>query len=158
MKAASVPASALSRLGLDMMIPRRKKLPVRRSGMGISYVDARLARPGGRGDAVKVRFLIDTGAIYSLLPEAAWKKLRLKPIRTIDFVLADGTPVSRDVSEAQFEIAGEHATSPVILGTPGDAPLLGAVTLETLGLMVSPVSRKVLPMRMVLAPESIIPK
>ncbi|HLK09951.1 MAG TPA: aspartyl protease [Candidatus Binatia bacterium] len=108
--------------------------------------------------AVKVQFLIDTGAVYSLLPEAAWKNLRLKPMRTIDFVLADKTLVRREVAEARFEIKGEYATSPVILGAPGDAPLLGAVTLETLGLMVSPVSRKVLPMRMVLAPESVVPK
>ncbi len=38
------------------------------------------------------------------------------------------------------------------------APLLGAVTLETLGLMVSPVSRKLLPMRMLLGSESVVPK
>lgn len=38
-----------------------------------------------------------------------------------------------------------------MLGGPGDAPLLGAVTLETLGLMVNPLSREVLPMRLILA-------
>jgi len=126
--------------------------------MGVSYVDAKVARPDGRGDAARVRLLVDTGAIYSLLPEGVWRKLRLKPLRTIDFVLVDGTPVMRKGSEARFDIRREHATSPVVLGEPGDAPLLGAVTLETLSLMVSPVSRKILPMRMMLASESVIPR
>ena len=39
------------------------------------------------------------------------------------------------------------ATSPVVLGKREDAPLLGAVTLETLRLMVNPLSRELLPMR-----------
>jgi len=39
----------------------------------------------------------------------------------------------------------------VVLGGPGDAPLLGAVTLETLGLMVNPLTRELLPMRLMLA-------
>ena len=126
--------------------------------MGMSYVDAKLTRLDGSGDAVRVRFLIDTGAIYSLLPESAWRKLRLEPLRWVDFVLADGTPVRRGVSQAEFYIRGERAVSPVVMGEVGDAPLLGAVTLETLGLMVSPVSRKLLPMRMMLASESVVPK
>jgi len=39
------------------------------------------------------------------------------------------------------------ATSPVVLGEADDAPLLGAVTLATLGLMVNPLTREVIPMR-----------
>ncbi len=43
------------------------------------------------------------------------------------------------------------ATSPVVLGGPDDAPRLGAVTLETLGLMVNPLTRELLPMRLMLS-------
>jgi len=46
-----------------------------------------------------------------------------------------GTAIQRDVSECRIQVEGRSATSPVALGGPGDAPLLGAVTLETLGLM-----------------------
>ena len=119
--------------------------------MGMSYVVAGLERPSGRGRALRVRFLVDTSAIYSVVPEHVWTKLGLEPLRTVEFTLADGTTIERDVSEARFEIEGQRATSPVVLGELGDAPLLGAVTLETLGLMVSPVSRRLLPMRMMLA-------
>ncbi len=39
----------------------------------------------------------------------------------------------------------------MVLGGLDDAPLLGAVTLETLGLMVNPLTRELLPMRLMLA-------
>ncbi len=66
--------------------------------------------------------------------------------------MADGSTISRGIAEATFEIAGVAATSPVVLGEAGDAPLLGAVTLETLGLMLNPLSRELTPMRLMLAP------
>jgi hypothetical protein len=51
-------------------------------------------------------------------------------------------------------VEGRAATSPVVLGGPTDAPLLGAVTLETLGLMVNPLTRELLPMRLMLSRAS----
>ncbi|MGB0062078.1 hypothetical protein [Candidatus Binatus sp.] len=38
-----------------------------------------------------------------------------------------------------------------MFGPPNVTPLLGALTLESLGLMVNPVTREVLPMRLFLA-------
>ena len=56
---------------------------------------------------------------------------------------ASTTVIVRAVSEARFEIARRTGTSPVVLGERDDAPLLGAV--ETLGLMVNPLTREVRP-------------
>jgi predicted aspartyl protease len=89
--------------------------------------------------------------VYTVLPENIWRVLKLKPQRTAEFTLADGTTISRAVSECRFTIEGQSATSPVVLGESEDAPLLGAVTLETVGLMVNPLSRELLPMRLMLA-------
>jgi hypothetical protein len=47
--------------------------------------------------------------------------------------------------------AGVSETSPVVLGGPRDAPLLGMVTLEALGLMLNPLTRELLPMKLLLA-------
>jgi len=116
--------------------------------MGLTYVHARLRRPGGRGPTRNVRFLVDSGAIYSVLPEKTWRELRLSPERQVEFTLADGTPMERGVSECRFEIRGAAATSPVVLGEEHDGALLGAVTLETLGFMLNPLTREILPMRM----------
>jgi predicted aspartyl protease len=116
--------------------------------MGLTYVHARLRRSEGRGPIRDVRFLVDSGAIYSVLPEDIWRSLRLKPERQVEFTLADGTAIARGVSECRFEIRGESATSPVVLGEKDDGALLVAVTLETLGFMLNPLTREILPMRM----------
>ena len=122
-----------------------------RRRVGIMYVAAKVSRPDGRGTAVDLRLLVDTGAVYSVLPAETWRALRLRPHDRAEFTLADGSVISRDVSECRFEIHGKAATSPVVLGEGGEGPLLGAVTLETLGLMLNPLTREIRPMRLLLA-------
>jgi aspartyl protease family protein len=119
--------------------------------MGVMYVAATVSRSDGRGRAVPLRLLVDTGAIYSVLPEETWRALKLRPTDRAEFSLADGSVISRDVSECRFDLQGKSATSPVVLGQSGEGPLLGAVTLETLGLMLNPLTREIRPMRLMLA-------
>lgn len=119
--------------------------------MGITYVEATLSRADRRGRSVSSRLLIDTGALYSVLPEDTWKALALEPMDRADFTLADGTVITRDVSECRFALRGKTATSPVVLGKSGEGPLLGAVTLETMGLMLDPLTRSIRSMRLMLA-------
>jgi clan AA aspartic protease len=119
--------------------------------MGIMYVPATVRRSEGRGRRIEVRMLVDTGTVYSVLPSEVWQALRLRPMDRAEFTLADGSVISRDVSECRFEIQGKTATSPVVLGAAAEGPLLGAVTLETLGLMLNPLTREIRPMRLMLA-------
>ncbi len=65
--------------------------------------------------------------------------------------LVDGTTIQRHVSECRFAYKGTDAFSPVILGEPNDEALLGAVTLENLGLVLNPFERTLQPMRLRLA-------
>jgi len=116
--------------------------------MGLTYVDARVTGPAASRD---VRFLVDSGAKYSLLPDADWRAIGLAPRRRLTFVLADGTTIERDVSECHVALASDDAHTPVILGEPGDEALLGVVTLEILGLVLHPFNRTLQPARMLLA-------
>lgn len=118
--------------------------------MGLTYVDG-IVRGRRRGAKRPVRFLVDSGAVYSVLRQPDWRALRLVAQRELEFVLADGTPLRRQVSECMFELEGRRATSPVVLGEGQDEALLGAVTLETLGLVLNPLTRRLQPMRMLLA-------
>ena len=61
--------------------------------MGVTYIDG-IAR-GAEGQEQKVRFLVDSGARYSLLPKQVWESLGLRPDRELTFVLADGATVER---------------------------------------------------------------
>lgn len=116
--------------------------------MGVTYVEGQVKGPSGKQENVK--FLVDSGATYSLLPKTVWEKIELKPKRKLSFTLADGTTVDRSVSEAFIVFPQGEAHTPVILGEEGDEALLGVVTLEILGLVFNPFNRTLHPMRMLL--------
>ena len=117
--------------------------------MGVMYVEGTVT--GSEGTQATVRFLVDSGATYTLLPYGDWQAIGLSPKRSMDFALADGTTVERKVSECHISLPQGEAQTPVILGEPGDTPLLGTVTLEILGLVLHPFTRTLHPMRMLLA-------
>jgi len=116
--------------------------------MGITYVEGLVKGASGRDETVK--FLVDSGATYSLLPKAVWEAIDLKPKRRASFMLADGTTIERSVSEALISFPQGEAHTPVVLGEEGDEPLLGVVTLKILGLVFNPFDRTLHPMRMLL--------
>ncbi|MEM1944771.1 MAG: aspartyl protease family protein [Nitrososphaerota archaeon] len=115
--------------------------------MGITYIEGRVRGPRGE---VEVRFLVDSGATYTLLPESIWKQVGLTPMREHDFTLADGTVIRRKVSECYLILSQGEGHTPVILGEADDHALLGVVTLEILGLVFNPFKRTLQPMRMLL--------
>ncbi|MBI1908985.1 MAG: retroviral-like aspartic protease family protein [Deltaproteobacteria bacterium] len=119
--------------------------------MGLTHIKARLFSNPPSRKTKNIQFLVDSGAVYSVLPEKVWRSLGLKPMREVEFTLADGTVISRSISECSFKVQGKKGTSPVVLGASEDAALLGMVTLEVLGLMINPLSRELLPMKLVLA-------
>ena len=117
--------------------------------MGLTYVKGTVSKDGKKKKTLE--FLVDSGAKYTLLPEQAWRDLKLKPQREMTFVLADGTRIERGISECLISLPQGEAHTPVILGEKDDEPLLGVVTLEILGLILNPFQRTLEPMRMTLA-------
>ena len=116
--------------------------------MGMTYIKG--VASGTDDQRVTVRFLVDSGATYSLLPYDDWRAIGLVPKRSMTFSLADGTAIERQISECHIEIAQGEGHTPVILGEPGDQALLGIVTLEILGLVLNPFQRTLEPMHMLL--------
>jgi len=130
------------------MTPFADDNPLFRS-VSISYVQGTVRGPSEK--EASVRFLIDSGATYSLLPEPVWQGIGLAPQREMEFFLADGTTVRRSVSECRLALPQGHGHTPVVLGQPGDEEaLLGVVTLEILGLVFDPFRRILQPMRTLL--------
>ena len=111
--------------------------------MGITYVAGTVTGPAG---TAAVEFLVDSGAQYTLLPEAIWRRIGLVGRRQQRFRLEDGTQTTREVGLATVNLVdlGETPT-PIILGQTGDVALLGAVTLEELGLVLNPFTRTLHP-------------
>ena len=117
--------------------------------MRVVYIEGAVTGPTGKH--ATLRFLVDSGATYTLLPNDVWRALELSPKRSVRFTLADGTTIERQVSECHVSLPQGEGHTPVILGEPGDEALLGVVTLEILGLVLNPFTRALQPMRMLLA-------
>jgi predicted aspartyl protease len=116
--------------------------------VGVTYVDGRARGPAGEED---VHFLVDSGAIYSLLPYDVWKRIGIEPTDEREFGLADGSVVRRAMSDCYVSLEFGGKYTPVILGEPSDdVALLGVVTLEEFGLILDPISRSLRKRRLTL--------
>ena len=116
--------------------------------MGIAYVELQIAGPADESESI--RMLVDSGAQYSVVPQPVWKRLGIEPTRSMTFHLADGSAIERKIGEALFCYEGIRAHSPVVLGRRGDQALMGAVTLENLGLVLNPFNRTLQAMKMLM--------
>jgi clan AA aspartic protease len=114
------------------------------SVMGQFTVTVTLHAPNG-GTARTVEALVDTGAGYSMFPRPLLEALGCQPIRSQRVVLADGRMEVWSLSQVDVEYEGRRAPTPVLMGPPDSPVLLGATTLEELGLGVDPVNRRLVP-------------
>ena len=119
--------------------------------MGITVAILRVREHRKSEKFADVEFLVDSGAVYSLVPGEILDSLEIEPYKEMSFSLADGTSIKRKISSAYFEYEGEGGPAPVVYGEAGDTPLLGATTLESIGLVLNPFTRTLHPMRMLMA-------
>ena len=89
--------------------------------------------------------IVDTGASYTVLPGQLLHQLGIQPKRTDIFMLADGTRHEEVVGEARVTVNGCDAVTPVVFGSEGALPLLGAVTMQELNLAVDPKGERLVP-------------
>jgi predicted aspartyl protease len=115
--------------------------------MGMFKVHVRVLNPNDASRSFQEDFWVDTGAFYSFVPEDRLYAIGLEPIRSREFVLADGRRDHRLLGEARMTVAelGETLTCPVIFGPPGSLYLLGATALENFGVEADPVARRLKP-------------
>ena len=116
--------------------------------MGLTDVRVVVKNPSDPTRSRELEFLVDSGAIYSVIPRAVLQELGIVPDDVESFSLADMTPIRREVGEAAFTFQGRTRSSPVMFGEAGDATLLGVMTLESLGLMLDPVKQELRKMQL----------
>lgn len=122
--------------------------------MGLTVLELEIANPATPEIGEKVDFLIDSGAIYSVAPAPVLERLGIRPLTQEEFRLADGTKIVRKKGVAVFRRGERVGGADVIFGAEGDSNLLGATTLESLGLSLDPLRRELKPLPMILAENS----
>jgi predicted aspartyl protease len=119
--------------------------------VGLTTLKVSVANVADLDQVRTLDFLLDSGAIYSVVPAKILVELGIKPITTQEFRLADGSLISRQKGVAVFRYGNRVGGADVIFGEEGDHLLLGAFTLEALGLGLDPLRRELLPLPMMLA-------
>ncbi len=119
--------------------------------MGLTVLEVEVGNPANPETTEKVEFLIDSGAIYSVVPIPILERLGIKPLTAQEFRLANGTKITRKKGIALFKYRDRIVGADVIFGEEEDSLLLGAFTLEALGLSLDPLRRELKQLPMVLA-------
>jgi clan AA aspartic protease len=119
--------------------------------MGLTVLKVEVGNPARPEITKEIDFLIDSGAIYSVVPAEILESLGIKPLAQEEFRLANGDLIVRKKGGALFRYGGKIGVADVIFGEPDDSVLLGAFTLEALGLTLDPLKRELKPLPMILA-------
>jgi clan AA aspartic protease len=122
--------------------------------MGLTVLPVEVGNPANPDVTERLEFLIDSGAVYSVVPSPVLERLGIRPLRAEEFRLADGTSVRRNTGGALFKYADRVGVANVIFGEAGDSTLLGALTLEALGYALDPLRRELRPLPMILGLEA----
>lgn len=115
--------------------------------MGMFQVRAKITNPANPQLSFEEDFWVDTGALYSFVPEDRLKAIGLAPLHARELILADGRRERLLLGEALFTVfeLNESMTCPVIFAPEGSLYLLGATALENFGVEADTTARKLKP-------------
>lgn len=119
--------------------------------MGLTILKLEVGNPSNPEITEEVEFLVDSGAIYSVVPTKILEKLGIKFLTEEEFRLANGERIVRKKGIALFKYGNKIGGADVIFGEEDDTTLLGAFTLEALGLALDPLKRQLKPLPMIIA-------
>ncbi len=118
--------------------------------MGVTVLSIDIASLTNPEVTERLEFIVDSGAVYSVVPAPVLERLGILPLKQDRFRLANGTYIVRRRGAAVFRFGEFVGGADVIFGEPGDATLLGALTLESIGLLLDPIRRELRPMDLIL--------
>lgn len=131
--------------------------------MGMFQVSVKVANPQDTSRCFEEKFWVDTGALYTFVPEDRLNQIGVRPLRARELILADGRKDRRLLGEAILTVPqlGESLTCPVIFAPSGSLYLLGATALENFGVQADPTTQQLKPLTAVIggflgsAPEQV---
>lgn len=110
--------------------------------MGVTQVTVTIRNPAEPDRTWEGLFLVDTGAIDSLVPRQHLEAIGLKPKAQRVYELADGSEIKMDITTGDIEFMGEIVGGTIICGDADAEPLLGVTALESVGIEVDPQNQR----------------
>src|SRR5712691_6066882 len=113
--------------------------------MGLFAVPVTLSNPVDPERRLVLALIVDTGAVYTMLPAEVVEQLGLATPRERLVMLASGEQVTYGVGTVNIRLDGEEWPTLFLAGPAGCPALLGAMTLEAFALAPDPVNKRLVP-------------
>ena len=99
-------------------------------------------RPEG---AQELELLVDTGASFSWISKARLERLGVRPAYQMPFRTIDGRVLERDMAVIYIGTDGRSVPDLVVMAEEGESEVIGAHSIEGLGMAADPVQKKLVP-------------
>lgn len=113
--------------------------------MGLFATKLTIWNPEKPDRVEEVEVWVDTGAGYSWFSRQRLEALGLRATRRMQFRTIEGRIIERDLAPVFVRVDGHVGGDSVVMAEPGDTEVLGAHTMESLGLAADPVQKKLVP-------------
>jgi predicted aspartyl protease len=113
--------------------------------MGIFTAKLRVWNPASSSSSQEIEAMVDTGASYSWVSRARLEPLRVHPVRPMQLRTIEGNTIERDMVPGFVAADGFTGGDNVVMAEPGDMEVIGARTLDSPGLTLDPVGKKLVP-------------
>ena len=113
--------------------------------MGTFTTKLKVWNPAQPEKAEELEALVDTGAAFSWVSRTRLERLGVTPSRRMPFRTIDGRLLERDLAIVHVGTNGYVAPDLVVMAEPGEMEVIGAHSIEGLGLAVDPVQKKLVP-------------
>jgi len=102
----------------------------------------------------EANLLVDTGAMYSLIPAEVLERAGVRRLGNVPVKLANGARAEKSFGMAVLEVEGHPVATNVLFGEGDDLALLGMTTLELASLAVDPENQRLVPVAAIQAFDS----
>lgn len=113
--------------------------------MGTFNTKVRVANMIDRSRTIEIEAMVDTGASYSWISKSKLDGLGITPLSQMKFKTISGGLIEREMAPVMVTADGKTAADNVVMAHEGDLEVIGAFTLEALGVTADVVQRKLVP-------------
>jgi predicted aspartyl protease len=113
--------------------------------MGTFSVKLRVWSPGHPEKVEELEAFVDTGAAFSWISRARLERLGVGPTRRMPFRTIEGRVLERDLATVYIATDGYSVPDVVVMAEVGEMEVMGAHSIEGLGMAADPVQKKLVP-------------
>ena len=113
--------------------------------MGTFKAKLRVWNPAQPDKVYEPEVWVDTGAAFSWISRAQLEGMGVRPLRRLPFRTIQGNVLERDIAAVFIGTEDCTGADMVVMAEPGEMEVMGAHSIEGLGLDADPVQKKLVP-------------